>query len=656
MTMQITYSKFFSRIFSGIFFCYLLLILDIPLSASETGKEGIYYFNLDLRDWGGMQVDDIYQGQFALIHDRPKEYLELHALYPRLQSGSERPDSENPVKNQIPSPAGIPFALSIEPGKNVNNLGGRFGAYQRSPSSAQVHVTRETISLSYHREAEGFCGMWIHLFDSAAQPGGRIFLNSQSYHSLAFRIRGRQGDEVCSLRVADNIWLEKEDSIHVGEVAPFTPSGKIEREWTPVEIPLDRFPASIQRQSLASLIVSIDKPGESAIEIKDICFQVGTPQSKEEIHSAPNKIQPLPHKKQTATWVWNTPDILAQKEDEETLIRFLTGKKIDLLFLQIPAPFYSAEFNDESLQSLKTFRTLMASLTQAGIQVSALDGGRDYGHPENHGTVLTVLSHILQYNQSVPSNERFIGVHYDIEPHALPGFGSTQRQEFLIHLLSLYEKMAIRLRDTDLVLGVDIPFWYDSSDELTGKSNQVIFQGKYKNVCHHILDRVSYAVLMDYRTYTEKPDGIIANAKEELEYTSRIGKPLFIALETRPVLDQTLYRFKNTPSKTVPDPFPPNGLLILQTQLESIQSILCTSFQSFQAIKPNLQANAAHRWFWPIESAIFSSGAKISFASHGIQFLQKVLNETEANLNRYPSFQGFAIHDYVHYKNLCQEE
>ncbi len=643
------------NLFSFVNICLILFIITIPIPASEVGEEGVYYFNLNLRDWGGMQVEDIYQGQFALIHDRPKEYLELHALYPRLQSDSESPDSGDTVKNQIPSPAGIPFALTIQPGQNVNNLGGRFGAYQRYPSSAQVQVTGGIISLSYHRETEGFCGMWIHLFDSAAPIGGRIFLNSQPYHSLAFQIRGRQGGEVCSLRVADNHWLEKEDSIQVSEVVPFTPSGKIEREWTPVVIPLDRFPASIQRQSLASLIVSIDNPGEGIIEIKDICFQVGTPQSKEEIHSAPHGIQPLPRKKQTATWVWNTPDILARNE-EETLICFLTSKKIDLLFLQIPAPFYSTEFNDESLQSLKTFRALMASLTQAGIQVSALDGGRDYGHPENHETVLTVLSHILQYNQSVPTDERFIGVHYDIEPHALPGFGSTQRQEFLIHLLSLYEKMSIRLLDTGLVLGVDIPFWYDSPDELTGKSNQIVYRGQLKNICHHILDRVSYAVLMDYRTYTEGPDGIIANAKEELEYSSRIGKPLFIALETRPVLDQTLYRFKNTPSKTIPDPFPQNGLLIIQTQPESIQSILCTSFQSFQALKSNLQAKAAHRWFWPIDSAIFSSGAKISFAPHGIQFLQKVLNETEAKLNRYPSFQGIAIHDYVHYKNLCREE
>lgn len=626
----------------------IVFMLANDLHAQESQEPDIYLYDLHLKDWGLKTVEEIHQGQFALVHDATEEYLELHALYPVLLP---EPEEKAAVVSHVPAYVGNRFQVTLDAKTNLNNLGGRCAAFQRSPSSSQAQLDGDALTLSYKKEPDGFCGLWIHLFNSSAPPEKRVYLDARPFPILSFQIRGRQGGETCSLRMADARWIEKEDSVLLGDVASFLPSGGVGREWNRAIVPLDQIPSSLKRNALGSLVFSIEKPGAGSIDIKDIQLQTESP--------APKEPKPLPvaskekRTLQRAVWIWNTSEIVKSATERENLIRFLTERKIGRLFLQNPTQFYQ-KWTKKTFASLGSYRYLISTLKKNVMEVYALDGGPDYALPENHDKALAVLSNVIQYNQKVPPEERVSGVHYDIEAHVLAGFGGVRRLDYLASLLALYEKMTARLKGTGIALGVDIPFWLDSPDELTGRPTAIVFKGENKNVAAHVLDRVDYAVIMDYRTKVEEADGIVANAESELQYASNLGKPVFIGVETRPVPDQTLYRFSGSPSPGAPATFPPNGVWIVDSQPKATRTALFTSPQSFQKIGQIFTGASTNLFFLPIEARIQTPGAKISFASKGLRYMEEVIGKVESQLRSYPSFAGFAIHDYSNYKRLCE--
>lgn len=617
----------------------VLLSGAVVLFSYGADDSGPVVSNLTLSDWGIEKANDIALGQAAVVGDPPT--LEIHALYPLSALGKTIE-----FESVVPPISAGRFSLSFTQTGDVNNLGGRFNVYQRPPSSARVLLEDDVLSLTYNKQAQGFCGLWLHLFDSSKPDPKRLYMDARPFQTLTFAIRGQRGGESCVLRVADRNWLLKEDTMPVGEIALFLPAGRIGQEWTRVEVPLDRFPPAIDRTCLASLAFAVEKTQESRIDIKDVAFWASQP--------SPQKDQPISGKanekrlQQRATWVWNTPDLIADANERIALSNFLSERKINNLFLQLPAVFYKSDFKQKFQDSLAGLRNLIAVLKEENITVFALDGGRDYGQPKNHASVLSTLSNVIEYNRRVPQNERFSGVHYDVEPHALPGFGSVRRPEFFTNLLALYAKMAELLKNNDLELGVDIPFWYDSPDELTEVNNTAVFNKVRKNVSQHILDLVDYAVVMDYRTKAEGPDGIVLNVTDELEYATSLSKSIFVAVETKPIPDQTLYRFRGTALNRVPNPFPDNGLLVIRPKADTFEIALYPTSQFI--------TGGDIGFCWPIASKVTVPGSRISFASFDNFYLEKVLNESVPVLTKQPSFKGFAIHDYVNYKRLVSAQ
>ena len=77
-----------------------------------------------------------------------------------------------------------------------------------------------------------------------------------------------------------------------------------------------------------------------------------------------------------------------------------------------------------------------------------------------------------------------------------------------------------------LQIGPAIAFWLDGI--------RVQHAGVTKPASEHLQDIYDHVVLMDYRDRAHGPDGILSHAEDELAYGRRIGKPVWLGIETAP--------------------------------------------------------------------------------------------------------------------------
>ena len=88
----------------------------------------------------------------------------------------------------------------------------------------------------------------------------------------------------------------------------------------------------------------------------------------------------------------------------------------------------------------------------------------------------------------------------------------------------MLEGIAAVLEGSSLALEADIPFWYDAI--ITTHT------GEPRRVSELVIERTDRVTIMDYRDYAAPPDGIIDNAKSEIDFAGTVGKQVVIGVET----------------------------------------------------------------------------------------------------------------------------
>lgn len=153
------------------------------------------------------------------------------------------------------------------------------------------------------------------------------------------------------------------------------------------------------------------------------------------------------------------------------------------------------------------------------IKVYYLDG--DYKWLETNGTLIEKISKYQDFQKQYPSSN-FAGVHLDIEPHQNPNFDTNRTS--LIEKLIQTAKLLNTLYPS-ISFDYDIPFWLNDEikDILSDTDNKI---PAYKQ----IMSIANRTFVMSYR---DTADEIFNISKEELEYSSKINKPIFLCVETK---------------------------------------------------------------------------------------------------------------------------
>jgi hypothetical protein len=611
--------------------------------AAQEGNDPFLTTALD--DWGVPEPSALRFGLIALIHEATGP-----RLIPYKLSAHDPPRFQPSAAGSVPSFEGNTLTVHGPGDGNRNRLGGYFNAFQSSPSRSDVTLAaspdgRRSLKLSLRREAEGFCGMWVHLFDFSRRPDRREYLDASPFGVLSFWVRGEAGGEELLLKIADVEWELKEDALAIGRLGDFVPAGRIETEWQRAVIPLLRLPPPLVRSALASIVFEGAVEGGATVYIRQVALSI-TPDDLPAL-GGPDSTPYTSDDAPKATWVWNTTPLLADRAARTSLAEFLEAQGFDRVFLQLPGlPGETGHLGGDTWER-EAFRDLLRGLRDAGLEVYALDGFRSYALAKHHPAVLSIVDRVVRHNKNAPPDARFDGLHHNIEPYLLAGFHGSRRDQILLDYLELVAEAARRLREAGLTYGLDIPFWYDAPDEESYEPVQVAYEGVRKPASEHLIDLVDEVTVMDYRTTAYGADGTIRHARDELEYAASVGKKLWIGLETGPLPDEDLLYLRGTPERG--PPADPGEYIVAEVIGDSTRMTLERVPEPDSAARvagpdTGRGAPADGRIWWKVVRRVPVPADKLTFARLGLEALQRIMDETGFEFGDSPAFGGFAIH------------
>lgn len=432
-----------------------------------------------------------------------------------------------------------------------NHVGGFHNASERSPSA--VSMTRvsgvfrggggKSLRITANRKASGFAAVWISFHDFRQRR--KTYLDTGGYSHLSFWVRGKHGGENFRIKLADDAWDARRDGLDVGPASRYLPGG-ITREWQEVLIPFQAF-SSLDRKAMASLTFDFHAPGETTIFVDDIGFKrdpgVPTPLTPKTMRKTGNRGD-IPR----AMWNWNPIPLLLDPLRRKDFLSFCKRERIARVWLQLPTRSVrspetgmiadrpaNGDYHVEILHPAR-LRSFLAAAHAEGIKVEALDGAPEYAVRKFHHVPLAIVDAVIAFNRESSPAERFDGVHFDNEPYLLIGWHFPElRKQILKEFLELNLECQRRIRSrSDMVYGIDIPFWWQSVDPQTGKMNAPATRNSVeKAASFHYIDVLDSVGIMNYRNTADGADGMLAHGLELLEYGDKARKArIWLGVET----------------------------------------------------------------------------------------------------------------------------
>lgn len=633
-------------------FRFLFLFLTVFLTVA---RSQFLSTTISLPDWGIDSLRSIRLGQISTIHASGGDQLRVYSLY------------DGPSLNRLLLKESAPlsfdsncFIVSNFDGEALNQLGGGWSSFQRLPSSSSLEYARTSdgrivLRMSYDRRSSGYCGMWMRLSKAPGFGNNPVFFDARPFGYLTFWIRGTAGGEEVLLKAADAEWDQKEDALAVGNISAFVSSGRIETGWQLAVVPLSGFPGELNHAQLATVVFEASGEGSGAVELKSLAFCKNASPFPDLPPSLPRASEQRSFGK--SIWVWNTSEILGRNAEEDNLLSFLRREGFDQVFLALPYDPGDPDARRMISVDAEKFRPLMRKLNQSAITVHALTGDKDFIFPENHEFVTNSIKEVARYNRAASPDERFTGVHFDVEPYLLAGFSSPRRDWILKNFVQLLSKCTETARAEQLRIGADIPAWFDAPDELTGEGLTVSINGTPKPLLDHIFGLMDDVVLMDYRTEAGGENGVTAHARGELKHASAEGKRVFVGLETEPLPDETIMIFRGEPFPGWPSSLQASSFVSLASGPHGLVVAVVSNseIQTYRNFLESIRIDPLRAIFWPIDRKYRVDGVKLSFATLGHGPLSKAIKESEKELVAYPAFSGFAIHHYESYAKLLRE-
>jgi len=170
----------------------------------------------------------------------------------------------------------------------------------------------------------------------------------------------------------------------------------------------------------------------------------------------------------SAGWMWSSPghpygsvNVLGDEEKESELISYLGAWNFDRVYTSV---------GNLPLTDPNTVARWNSTLNGFGVDVQMLLGENTWVYPGTRPNLLSLIqTRFINFNASrTDPNERFAGLHLDIEPHALPGWqnGTEDKKQLLFLLRDTYADVRSLLDNNgaaDIPIYADLPVWYDTS-------------------------------------------------------------------------------------------------------------------------------------------------------------------------------------------------
>ena len=159
-----------------------------------------------------------------------------------------------------------------------NALGGSYNAY--GSDGCQVVVQRtplvhrgpagHSLKITYHNLNASSCGIWMHLFREGAPAESASFPDMTRFPYLSFWINDGGNPQNVEVRMADAVWLSREDSKAAGRISQYL--GRESGDgWREVGVPYRDFHLPSPKAAVIALQFAPQTSG--VLYVDDICFR-----------------------------------------------------------------------------------------------------------------------------------------------------------------------------------------------------------------------------------------------------------------------------------------------------------------------------------------------------------------------------------------------
>lgn len=442
-----------------------------------------------------------------------------------------------------------------------NHFHGLYNRILKDPSIANVYQDHEnfygkngrSLKIVAHKEEKGWCGVWMHLFktkDALEKKPIRLYDPVKNdYKYLSFMVKGAKGGELFTIGAADEKRVKAEDPIHIGLITDFIKKG-VTKKWQEVVIPFDSI--DIDLTTFGLILFDFTETGDYTVYIDNICFKKN--RTDKVVHKNKRyKKKKIKKSMSNAMWVWLVKDILLNKKKQDELLDFCKKRDIKELFFQLINKFEGKKEQGDFKGKIfykEEYKQFIRNCHKRKIKVHVLDGYPDWVMRERHHEPLALCQAVCDYNKEVKPEERFDGIHLDNEPYLMIAFKSTFRKRIYKEYIELNDKLTKLIHNqSDMVFGIDIPFFLEQPFEKTGEIELIDYKGKKQPTSYHLLDIVDNIGIMGYRDFAYGADGAVYHCRDEINYAEKLKKPVYVGVEIFKYPLITVYLIAGYPHK-----------------------------------------------------------------------------------------------------------
>ncbi|MBI2478763.1 MAG: hypothetical protein HYV60_09060, partial [Planctomycetia bacterium] len=284
-----------------------------------------------------------------------------------------------------------------------NELGGYRNTFAAEPSSVSAMRVDDvfhgsggrSVRIAANRADRGYCGYWIHFFDMRAVE--KRYFDASRFAYLSCWVRGAEGGEDFLIKLADERWIVKQDSVAFGQASQLLAVG-ITTTWQEVVIPL-RGRHDLDWQQLGGVTFEFVRPGKQVVFIDNIALKTKLDAVPWPTHVADGSPVPSPDSMPRKLWVWSMEKLLQDSTARSELFDLCRSQRIDELWMQL---LYDVKRQDSEsraticeLRYEAEFRLLLAEAHERGLRVHGLDGYPDFALRENHDIPLGVVDAVI---------------------------------------------------------------------------------------------------------------------------------------------------------------------------------------------------------------------------------------------------------------------
>lgn len=222
-------------------------------------------------------------------------------------------------------------------------------------------------------------------------------------------------------------------------------------------------------------------------------------------------------------WVWSESSF-STDEARQRLVRFCVKHHIGHLDIHIQM---TRDNEIPILPAAEAFKDLILLAGRHNITTAALRGNPKMFFSPNHEQTLRELRAIIDFSKTLPKDNLFKGIKYDVEPYLTKEWKANEGSltaVILDYLNFLHKARSVLHEETPhLWLAVDMPFWWDKDKFI------LEFEGQRKHFNEHVQDLTDFVVVMSYRRSSRQ---VLSCVENELRYAKQINKVIFTSLET----------------------------------------------------------------------------------------------------------------------------